>query len=109
MWLFEQLRGPKSTDEAGDLIQPNHRLLSHYVLDISLQLGGVVKSAHRGMVSSRFLRECASISWAVSKTYGALFGSGAVVASAFSRERAAAAGVEVARAATEGGHSTDAN
>ena len=68
-----------------------------------------MKSAHRGMVSSRSLRECASIYWAVSKTYSALFGSGAVVGSAFSKERAAAAGVGVARVATEGGRSTDAN
>ena len=39
VWLFEQLGGPISTAEAGDLIPPNRRLLSHCVLDASLQLG----------------------------------------------------------------------
>ena len=42
VWPFEQLGGPKSTNEAGDLIQPNRRLLAHCVLDTSLQLGGAL-------------------------------------------------------------------
>ena len=40
--FFEQLGGAKSTAAAGDLAQPNRRLLSHCVLDASLQLGGVL-------------------------------------------------------------------
>ena len=42
MWLLKQLGGLKSTAEAGDLVQPIRRLLSHCVLDASLQLGGVL-------------------------------------------------------------------
>ena len=41
MWLLEQIGGPKSTAEVGDLVQPNSRLLSYCVLDASPQLGGV--------------------------------------------------------------------
>ena len=40
VWLFERLGGPTSTAEAGDLIPPNRRLLSHCVLDAFLQLSG---------------------------------------------------------------------
>ena len=42
------LGGPKSTAEAGDLVQPNHRLLSHCVLDHSSTGWGAVKSGHAG-------------------------------------------------------------
>ena len=57
----------------------------------------------RGMVSSRSLRECASISWIEEKTCGALFESGAVVGSTSSREGTAATRVGVACTANEGG------
>jgi len=92
--FLERFGGPKSTAAVDNAILSNRRLLSHYVLDVSLRPDwSDVNNRYAGHGELRFLRKCASGAWAVSRICGALFESGAVVGSARSREGATAASV----------------